>query len=176
MAKEIWDIWLEKEEIVKKDFQRYLKTKKIKLETETEDLIKGHLKKADHNLKFVANILEMKSFNDWAIVSSYYAIYHASLALCAMKGYSTKDHFATLLILIKEFYRKELTREEIEMVSRTTLEKEDVLYYVEAKNQRSKASYSTDILFDDEEAKRLQKKAIDFVNKVKQIIETNSYL
>ena len=57
------------------------------------------------------------------------------------------------------------------MVSRTTLEKEEVLYYVEAKNQRSKASYSTDILFNEKEAEKLQKRAIGFVNKVKQIVE-----
>src|SRR3989344_7821313 len=160
MAKEIWEIWLEKEDRVEKDFQRYLK---IKMETEVDALIKGHLEKADHNLKFVANTLDLKSFNDWAIVSAYYAIYHASLALCVSKGYSTKDHLATLLILIKEFYRRELSKEEIEMVSRTTLEKEEVLYYVEAKNQRSKASYSTDILFNEKEAEKLQKRAIGFV-------------
>jgi uncharacterized protein (UPF0332 family) len=171
MAKELWEIWLEKEGRVEKDFQRNLRIKKIKVETETTELIKGHLEKADHNLKFVANTLDLKSFNDWAIVSAYYAIYHASMALCALKGYSTKDHLATLLVLIKEFYKRELTKEDIVMVSKTTLEKEEVLYYVEAKDRRSKASYSTDILFDIGEAESLQKRAIAFVNKVKQIIE-----
>jgi len=171
MAKEIWEIWLENEERRQKDFERYINSRKIKTETEVKALVQGHLNKADHNLKFVKSILELKDFNDWAIVSAYYSIYHASLALCALKGYSTKDHLATLLILIREFYQKELNKEEIEMVNKTTIEKEEVLYYIEAKNQRSKASYSTNILFDEKEAESLQKKAISFVNKVKGIID-----
>ncbi len=174
MAKEIWEKWLENEERRQKDFERYLNSKKIKKETENNELVQGHLDKADHNLKFVKSTLELKEFNDWAIVSAYYSIYHASLALCALKGYSTKDHLATLLILIREFYQKQLNKEEIEMVSKTTIEKEEVLYYIEAKAERKKASYSTKILFDEKEAENLQKKAITFVNKVKEIIDSNS--
>ena len=172
MSKEIWEIWLENKERRQKDFERYLSSKKIKLEKETKDLVQGHINKADHNLRFVKTTLELKDFNDWAIVSAYYSIYHASLALCALKGYSTKDHLATLLVLIHEFYQKQLNKEEIEMVSRTTLEKEEVLYYVEAKSERKKASYSTKVLFEEKEAEDLQKKAIDFVNKVKEIIDS----
>jgi len=167
MAKEIWEIWIENEKRRQKDFEKYLKSKKIKPELELKELIEGHINKADHNLKFVKKTLELKEFNDWAIVSAYYSIYHASLALCALKGYSTKDHLATLLILIKEFYKKQLDKEEIEMVSKTTIEKGEVLYYIEAKSKRTK------ILFDEKEAEILQKKAIGFVNKVKEIIDSN---
>src|SRR3989338_1519347 len=174
MTKEIWEIWLENEERRQKDFEKYLTSKKIKVETEIKELVQGHINKADHNLKFVKTTLELKEFNDWAIVSAYYSIYHASLALCALKGYSTKDHFATLLILIREFYQKPLNKEEIEMVSKTTIEKEEVLYYIKAKIERKKASYSTKILFDEKEAEILQKKAIGFVNKVKEIIDSDS--
>src|SRR3989344_7433079 len=99
MTKEIWDIWIENEERRNKDFQNYIKSKKIKKEIEISFLIQGHIEKADHNLKFVKSTIELKEFNDWAIVSAYYSIYHASLALCALKGYSTQDHLATLLIL-----------------------------------------------------------------------------
>lgn len=172
MVKEIWETWLENEERRQKDFEKYLKSKKIKAEAEIKELVEGHINKSDHNLKFVKLTLELKEFNDWAIVSAYYSIYHASLALCALKGYSTKDHLATLLILIKEFYKKGLDKDEIEMVSKTTLEKEQVLYYIEAKAERKKASYSTKILFDEKEAEILQKKAISFVNKVKEIIDS----
>ena len=172
MTKEIWEIWLENEERRQKDFEKYLKSRKIKTETEIKELVEGHISKADHNLKFVKSTLELKEFNDWAIVSAYYSIYHDSLTLCALKGYSTKDHLATLLILIKDFYQKELDKEEIEMVQKTTIEKEEVLYYIEAKAERKKASYSTKILFDEKEAEILQKKAISFVNKVKEIIDS----
>src|SRR3989344_1894461 len=92
MAKEIWEIWLEDEERREKDFQKYLKNKKI-------------------------------------------------------------------------------NKEEIEMISKTTIEKEEVLYYIEAKDKRNKASYSTLKIFDDNEVETLRIKAISFVNKVKEIIE-----
>jgi len=156
------------------DFNNYLKLNKIKIESEKEELIKGHLDKANHNLKFVKSTLELEEFNDWAIVSAYYSIYHASLALCALKGFSTKDHSATLLILIKEFYNKELTKEEIELINNSTIEKEHILYYVESRKQRSRASYSTKVSFTKEEAESLRLKAIGFVNKVKEIVESFS--
>ena len=93
--------------------------------------------------------------------------------MCALKGYSTKDHSATLLILIKEFYKKLLTKEEIETIGIYSIEKEEVLYYIEARNKRSKASYSTEKVFDKNEAETLRLKAINFVNKVKNIINTS---
>lgn len=172
MTKEIWEIWLEDEKRREKDFQKYLMNKKIKKEIEIKELIQGHTNKADHNLKFIKSILELKEFNDWAIVSAYYSIYHASLALCALKGYATKNHLATLLILIKEFYQKGLSKEEIETVGKTTIEKEEVLYYIEAKSKRNKASYSTQKIFDADEAEILRNKAIRFVNKIKEIIDS----
>src|SRR3989344_1279035 len=172
MNKEIWEIWLENKERRELDFQKYLESKKVKKETEVQELVQGHLDKANHNLKFVKLTLDLKEFNDWAIVSSYYSIYHASLALCALKGYSTKDHLATLLILIKEFYQKGLSKEEIETVGNTTIEKEEVLYYIEAKKKRTKASYSTQKIFDKEEVESLRQKTIKFVNKAKEIIDS----
>lgn len=176
MNKEIWEIWLENEKQRESDFKRYLEHKQIKKETEIKNLIEGHIEKADHNLKFVKSTLELKEFNDWAIVSAYYSIYHASLALCALKGYSTKNHLATLLILIKEFHQKGLTKKEIETVGDTSIEKEEVLNYVEAKLKRTKASYSTEKAFDKSEAEILRQKAISFVNKVKEIIESQKHL
>lgn len=169
--KELWEFWLLDEQKRESDFQNYLGKRKIKLEKEPKELVQGHLDKADHNLKFVKSTLELKEFNDWAIVSAYYAIYHASLALCALKGYSTKDHFATLLIIIKEFYKEDLSEEEIMTIGRISLEKEEVLYYIEAKTKRSTASYSTQKMFDKQEAEHIRLKAIAFVNKAKEIIE-----
>ena len=171
MNREIWEIWLENEKRRELDFQKYLKRRQIKKEAETKELIEGHIEKAEHNLKFVKSTLELKEFDDWAIVSAYYSIYHASLALCALKGYSTKNHLATLLILISEFYQKELTKEEIETVGDASIEKEEVLNYIEAKLKRTKASYSTKKAFDKNEAEVLRQKAINFVNKAKDIID-----
>jgi len=168
MKKEIWEIWIDNKQKREKDFLNYLRLNKIKKEIEIKELIEGHLEKADHNLK-AADYNLKGDFNDWAVVSSYYAIYHASLALCALKGYSTKDYNATLLILIKEFYLNELNKEEFSIIKKAFIEKEHILYYTEAKSKRQKASYSTQKLFDEKEVEELRKKAVNFVNKVKEI-------
>ncbi len=172
--KDFWEIWMENPQKRDNDFEQYLQSKKIRKETHIKEILEGHLKKADHNLRFVKSTLDLKEFNDWAIVSTYYAIYHASLALCGLKGYSTKDHSATLLILIKEFYEQGLGKEEIEVIGNISIEKEEVLYYVEARDKRKKASYSTKINFEKTEVELLRLKAIAFVNKVKEIIESSN--
>jgi len=172
--KEFWEIWMEDKEKRDSDFEAYLKSKKIKKESETKELIEGHLKKADHNLKFVKSTIDLKEFNDWAIVSIYYSIYHSSLALCGSKGYATKDHSATLLILIKEFYEHGLEKEEIDVLGNISIEKEEVLYYVEARTKRKRASYSTNINIEKAEVELLRLKSISFVNKVKEIVENTN--
>ena len=174
--KEQWETWLDNTSKREKAFAHYLKSKKIKTETEVKELIQGHIEKANHNLAFLQKTLDLKDFNDWSLVVSYYSIYQASLALCALRGYSTKDHLATLLILIKEFYPQSLDSSEIKLINETTLEKEHVLNYTEAKKKRGEASYSTIIMFNKEEAEDLQSKAISFVNKAKNIIEASNVL
>ena len=166
-----WEIWLENKNKLEEDFNKHLEKGSIKKEEQTKELIQGHLEKANHNLEFTKTILNLKRYNDWAIVSSYYSIYQAALALISLKGYSTKGHTSTLLTLIKYFYKKSLNKEEIKMIDNTALEKEEVLYYLEAKNKRRNASYSTQIFFEKQETEKLRLKAIAFINKTKEIIE-----
>lgn len=96
--------------------------------------IEGHVLKAEHNLRFVADIAD-KKYSDWALTGCYYACYHAALALIQTRRYTSKSHLATLCVIIKEFYKKELTKEDVEMLS-AFLDYSDVLFYVETKNKR----------------------------------------
>lgn len=130
--------------------------------------IKGHLLKAEHNLRFIADI-QTKNFPDWAITGCYYACYHAALALIQTKGYTSKNHLATICILINEFYKNELSEEDIELLSKF-LDYKDILFYVEAKNKREDAAYSTKTLFDKKEVEKLRIQAVLFVNKIKNIL------
>ncbi len=131
------------------------------------DEIEGHLQKAENNLRFVAEI--SKKYLDWALTGCYYSCYHAALSLIQTKGYTSKSHLATLCVLIKEFYREELTKEDIEVLS-DLLDYEDVLFYVETKNKREDATYSTRTRFDKKEVERLRIQAAMFVNKIKNIL------
>jgi len=141
------------------------------LKKQKEDLeeMKGHLLKADHNLRFVSENISL-GFYDWAITGCYYACYHASLALIITKGFSSKNHLATLYILIKEFYKKGLDSEDIQTLS-NLLDYQDVLFYVESKNKREDATYSTKMKFDKSEAEQLRVKAALFVSKIKMMLK-----
>lgn len=129
--------------------------------------------KAEHDLRFIAAISKQK-FNDWALSGCYYSCYHAALALIQARGYTSKNHLATLCIIINEFYKKGLTKEDIELLSQF-LDYEDVLFYVEAKNKREDATYSTKTLFDSKDVERLRIQATLFVNKIKDILTEQGF-
>ena len=173
-----WERWMKNKEECEESFGQYLKEETIKEEEEKENLTKSHLKKTDYNLDFINNLLKQKKFYDWVIVGCYYAIYHSSLALLSIKGYSSKSHLATLCALIHLYYkeRKEdeensLNEEDIELIAKSSLDKEEVTYFVEAKNKRETASYGISEEFTKNESEKLKIKTILFVNKIKEILE-----
>ena len=53
------------------------------------------------------------------------------------------------------------------------LDYQDILFYVDSKNKREKASYSSKISFDKNDVDKLKMQTILFVNKVKNIIKLN---
>ena len=130
--------------------------------------VEGHILKSEHNINFIDKIVKL-NFSDWAIVGCYYASYHAALALIMTKGYSSKNHLATLLVMIKEFYNQGLTREDIETLAHL-FDYQDILFYVESKEKRESATYSTKTSFDKKEVEQLRMKAVLFVSKIKGII------
>jgi uncharacterized protein (UPF0332 family) len=77
---------------------------------------------------------------------------------------------ATLCVLIKEFYKKELTQEDIQILSHF-LDYQDVLFYVESKNKREDATYSTKTRFTKQEVEALKIKASLFISKIKSILD-----
>jgi len=130
--------------------------------------VQGHLLKAEHNLKFVYANMSL-GFLDWCITGCYYACYHAALSLIQTKGYSSKNHMATLYILIREFYNKGLTSEDIDIMS-TLLDYQDILFYVESKNKREDASYSSNTKFQEKDVEELRVKSVLFVSKAKGMV------
>ena len=156
--------------IVDKKIEFYIK-KKVLVKQEFEEAeMKGHIEKAEHNSNFIQDTLK-QDYTDWAIVGCYYASYHIALALLLKKGFSSKNHDATLCILIKHYYQNGLSREDIELINKTYLDNNDILFYVQSKNEREKASYSSQIAFDKKLVSDLRLKTLLFVNKGKEIIE-----
>jgi|SRR3989344_3643281 len=160
---------LNKPEVLNKKIENYLK-QRILVKQEIDDKeINGHITKAEHNAEFVKDTLE-SGYSDWAIVGCYYAAYHMALALILKKGFSSKNHDATLCILIKEYYNKELSSLDIELLNKVYLNNEDILFYVKTKEEREKASYSSQIAFDKKNVEDSRIKTLEFVRKAKNIL------
>ncbi len=131
-------------------------------------MVKSHLKKARHNLEFYKLNKNNSKFNDWLIVTLYYSLYHSSLALITNKNYSSKNHYATILILIKEY---SITRDEVNLLNELSLSKEDAELYTSLKDDRRDASYATNIKFSNEIIEEYEKKVLNFMNKTEEILE-----
>lgn len=58
-------------------------------------LAEEHVHKAKHNL-FAMDYNIRGGFSDWAISQSYYAMYHALLALLFRAGYESRNHECTI--------------------------------------------------------------------------------
>ncbi len=158
--------------IVSEKIKQYLEEKSIKKLVIDKEEMKGHIMKADHNLKFVNDNMKLGYF-DWCLTGCYYAVYHAALALIITKGYYSKNHDATLCILIKEYYKKEVSAEEIELINKCFLDYQEIVFYVQSKEKREDASYSTNIKFDKLLVNELRIKTALFIDKAKQIIANN---
>ena len=96
--------------------------------------------------------------------------YHIAIALLIKKGFSSKNHDATLCVLIK-YYNVELSKDDIELINKAYLDNNDILFYVQSKQEREKASYSSQTAFDKKLVQELRLKTILFVNKAKEILK-----
>src|SRR3989339_1348612 len=115
---------LNDEEVLQRRLKEYEEKNLFKKQNPERSEIQGHLAKADHNLRFIQDNLKLGYF-DWCITGCYYAVYHCALSLLLHKGYSTKMHDATLCLLIKEYYTKGVTKEDLELINNFFLEYQD---------------------------------------------------
>jgi len=69
--------------------------KRMKKIKPSDKLSKEHIEKAKHNLK-AADYNVQGNFDDWAVSQSYYAMYHALLAILFKKGFESKNHECTI--------------------------------------------------------------------------------
>ncbi|MBU4245665.1 MAG: DNA-binding protein [Nanoarchaeota archaeon] len=162
-------LWLENKDALERSYRHYLDAGIIQKIPASENLVKAHMEKSDHNIEFAYSLIKENKFPDWAITGFYYALYHSSLALLAKKGFASKDHTATVCFLIKHYV--EFSKEEIELYDGLSLTRNEIQIYTDIKSERQKASYSTKLLFDIEHIKQLREKAIHFINKAKSMLE-----
>lgn len=160
---------IENTELREGKIKEYIKNQIIQKEETTNTEIEGHITKAEHNLNFIKDNIKL-GYYDWCITGCYYATYHAALALLVKKGFATKNHDATLCLLMREYYKQGVTKEEMELLNKFFLDYQDLLFYVQAKNKREEASYASVYKFDKKVVEDLRLKAILFINKAKTIL------
>ena len=155
-------------EYLEKELSFFMIKKQIKKIDTNPELVRSHLKKARHNLEFYRLNKEHPTFNDWLIVTLYYSLYHSALALITNKNFSSKNHYATILILIKGYA---ITKDEARLLNELSINKEDAELYTNLKDDRHDASYATNIRFGQETVNDYENKVLDFVNKTEELLQ-----
>ncbi len=153
---------------LEKEMGFFRRRKHIRYIPENKELVNSHLKKARHNLEFYKLNKEQSKFNDWLIVTLYYSLYHCALALITNKNYSSKNHYATILILIKEY---SVTMDEVRLLNELSVNKEDAELYTNLKEDRHDASYMTNTKFSQDKIRDYENKILDFINKTEEIVQ-----
>jgi uncharacterized protein (UPF0332 family) len=153
---------------LEKEITFFMSKKHIKKIDRNLELIQSHLKKARHNLEFYKMNKKQHVFNDWLIVILYYSLYHTALALITNKNYSSKNHYGTILILIKEYG---ITREEAELIDELSISKRDAELYTQLKEDRHDASYATTIRFGNQAVSRYENDILEFINKAEELLQ-----
>src|SRR3989338_4542379 len=131
-------------EYLEKEINFFVTKKQIKKIENNKELVNAHVKKSRHNLEFYKLNKEYSKFNDWLIVTLYYSLYHSALALITNRNYSSKNHYATIIILIKEYG---ITKDEVKLMDELLISKEDAELYTNLKDDRHDGSYATNIKF-----------------------------
>ena len=131
-----------------------------------DKLSKEHIEKAKHNLK-AADYNVQGHFDDWAVSQSYYAMYHALLAILFKKGFESKNHECTIstvefLIEAKEI---NLSMEDMSFI-RTT----EQMTTKDAKSLREEFQYGTKTDVNKILLTELLKKSKEIVENVEVIL------
>jgi uncharacterized protein (UPF0332 family) len=163
MRAEVLRRLLDSEEEVERSLQSFLAQGVLRRQGIDLIEVRSHVKKARHNLEFVADSLR---YPDWALVGCYYAAYHMALALIQKRGLSSKNHDATLTALIHCYYRQV----DISFINDLYLNMDDIMFYAELRQGREKASYGPAITFDRSLVRDMQLKARLFVAKGEAIL------
>ena len=91
--------------------ERHRGLKKIGI---SQEIIKGHIKKAIHNFNAM-DIFHKAGFSDWSASASFYCLYHCLLALITKKGFESRNQSCTFALVEDMINKKEvsITKEEL---------------------------------------------------------------
>ena len=176
------------EQMVKDKLDMYERKGLFSRDSGIKHLVGSFIAKARHNLETARVMFDMSESNsakealkisssyaayDWAIVSAYYAMYHAALGALASLGFKSEDHEATRIALLYYYVLEgSLESKYVTVLGKARkLEEEYVQKLYKAKRTRQIAQYSVDGEFSKAEAKGLIDDAVGFVNRISELIK-----
>lgn len=156
------------EQHLRKQIEKYIGKEQIIISNPNSLLAFAHLEKAKQNLLFFDKNFKDGEFLDWLIVILYYVVYHCALALISNKGYFSKNHLATLLLLIQEY---DVSKKEIDLMDELSVNRKDAELYTVLKSERQTASYSSKTNFTIKKIKIYKNEVIDFLHKTEDLLK-----
>jgi uncharacterized protein (UPF0332 family) len=141
---------------VKYDVEEKIKDGRLRQTGIDHALVHGHFLKAYHDLEVMENLNRLNSEKperwvscpDWVVVSAYYGMYHAALAMLALKGWKSDDHDATIAMLkyIYVYQEGKLTLADVQKLEKAKTLLDEINKLAKAKVMRKDASYGVDFL------------------------------
>ena len=123
-------------------------------------------------IRKLLNIPKEYNSDEWVVVSSYYAMYAAALALLAKIGYKSSNHSATILAIETFFVKKELIEHEyLTMLKNAHITQNEVQELSDAKDDREIAQYSVTKATTHSLAEVSKDNAFSFVQKVEELLK-----
>ncbi|MEK6950120.1 MAG: HEPN domain-containing protein [Nanoarchaeota archaeon] len=124
-------------------------------EKSSPDLVEKELRESRYDLSRAKKACQEGDYK-WAIIKSYYSMFHAGKAVCFQLGYREKKHFA-IAIILEELY------------SEGKLESQFVAYFNAAIDSREGADYHYS--YSQETAEHNLKMAEAFNNRMGKLLE-----
>lgn len=140
-----------------------------KIESSIEES-KKHIEKAEHNLKFLDRVRDLKEFNDWIFPIAFYSIYHACLAVLVYFGYESRNQECTFTVLEKLIVDGKigLSNDDVELIRKLGegVEEETIKFL------REEFQYGTGVEAEEDLVNDAFETTKDFVSKVKGLLYT----
>ena len=164
------------EDVLIKALKRTKEERGLRILNPNDYLSDGHIEKADHNLIVMTDLDEL-GHDDWVVISAYYAMYQAALALLSKIGLESKDH-ATTVAVLEYFFGRQINKGLIEKfdelkerkdkIETIIIEEKYIDYLWKIKRARETVQYGISITYKETES--VMNNARDFVRKIKLVI------
>lgn len=162
-------------DVISRALRRSERERGLRLGRPNNEVARGHMEKADHNLVVMTDLARL-GHEDWVVITAYYAMYQSALSLLARIGLASKDHSTTAAVL-EHFFGGQISRpllqrfnqlkERKEKLEALVIQEKFIDYLWEARRARETVQYGVSPGFKESGA--VMNHAREFVTKLKLV-------